>query len=139
MVQMARNAADVIDGPLLPIRFVLHDRDAKFCAPFRSVLRSSGIEPIRLPPRSPNLNAFAERFVRSIKDECFSKLILFGELSLRRATSQYLQHYHQERNHQGKDNLLLFPAPNSSPPTPRVNITCHQRLGGLLKFYQRAA
>jgi putative transposase len=139
MVQMARNAVDVIDGPLLPIRFVLHDRDAKFCAPFRSVLRSSGIEPIRLPPRSPNLNAFAERFVRSIKDECFSKLILLGELSLRRAINQYLQHYHQERNHQGKDNLLLFPAPNSSPPSPRVNITCHQRLGGLLKFYQRAA
>ena len=71
MVQMARNAVDVIDGPLLPIRFILHDRAAKFCAPFRSMLRSGGIDPIRLPPRSPNLNAFAERFVRSIKDGVF--------------------------------------------------------------------
>ena len=139
MVQMARNAVDVIDGPLLPVRFVVHDRDAKFFAPFRSVLCSSGIEPIRLPPRSPNLNAFAERFVRSIKDECLSKLILFSEFSLRREVNQYLHHYHRERNHQGKDNLLLFPAPTSPPPSPRVNITCHRRLGGLLKFYQRAA
>ena len=136
---MARNAVDVIDGPLLPVRFVLHDRDAKFCAPFRSVLYSSAIEPIRLPPRSPNLNAFAERFVRSIKGECLCKLILFGEPSLRRAITQYLHHCHRERNHQGKDKLLLFPAPNSPPPSLRANITCHQRLGGLLKFYQRAA
>src|SRR4051812_9367924 len=126
MVQMARNAVDVIDGPLLPVRFVLHDRDAKFCAPFRNVLHSSGVEPIRLPSRSPNLNAFAERFVRSIKAECLSKLILFGELSLKRAINEYLHHYHRERNHQGKDNLLLFPAPNSPPPHGRANIICQQ-------------
>src|SRR3569833_3154094 len=93
MVQMARNAVDVIDGPLLPVRFILHDRVAKFCVPFRTVLCSAGIEPIRLPPRSPNLNAFAERFVRSIKDECLSKLILFGELSLRRTVTEFLMHY----------------------------------------------
>ena len=90
MVQMAGDAVDVIDGPLPPVRFVPHERDARFGAPFRSVLCSSGIEPIRLPPRSPNLNAFAERFVRSIKEECLSKLILFGELPLRRAIDQYL-------------------------------------------------
>jgi len=139
MVQMARNAVDVIDGPLLPVRFILHDRDAKFCVPFRNVLCSAGIEPIRLPPRSPNLNAFAERFVRSIKDECLSKLILFGELSLRRAIDQYLHHYHLERNQQGKANMLLFPSPSSPPSNPLLHITCHRRLGGLLKFYQRAA
>src|SRR4051812_35401556 len=85
MVQMARNAVDVIDGTLLPVRYALHDRDTKFCSSFRTMLQSGGVQPILLPPRSPNLNAFAERWVRSIKHECLSKLILFGEVSLRRA------------------------------------------------------
>ena len=75
------------------------------------MLRSSGIQPLALPPRSPNLNAFAERWVRSIKQECLSKVILFGEASLRRALSEFIDHHHSERNHQGKGNLLLFPSP----------------------------
>jgi putative transposase len=85
MVQMARRAVDAIDGTLLPIRFVLHDRDNKFCASFQNTLRSAGIQPLTLPARSPNRNAFAEHWVRSIKNECLSKLILFSETSLRRA------------------------------------------------------
>jgi hypothetical protein len=72
---MARNAVDVIDGPLLPVRFALHDRDAKFCAPFRTVVQSSGVEPTRLPPLDPTLNAFAETLVRSMKGEFLSNLI----------------------------------------------------------------
>jgi putative transposase len=139
MVQMARNAVDVIDGPLLTVPYVLHDRDSKFCNSFQSMLRSGGVEPIRLPPRSPNLNAFAERWVRSIKHECLSKVILFGELSLRRAVAEFLRHYHFERNHQGKENMLLFPAPASPSPHPNPVITRRARLGGLLNFYQRAA
>ena len=140
MVQMARRAVDPIDGALLPVRFVLHDRDTKFCAPFRDTLRSAGVRPLTLPARSPNLNAFAERWVRSIKSECLSKLILFGEASLRRAVTQFVEHYHLERPHQGKGNQLLFPAPPVSPPSRRQRyIKCHERLGGLLKFYQRAA
>src|SRR3954464_6456231 len=91
MVQMARRAVDAIDGPLLPIRFALHDRDTKFCSSFRAMLRSGGVQPVMLPARSPNLNAFAERWVRSIKDECLSKLILFGETSLRRALGEFLK------------------------------------------------
>jgi putative transposase len=139
MVQMARRSVDAIDGTLLPIRFVLHDRDRKFCASFRDTLRSAGIQPLTLPARSPNLNAFAERWVRSIKNECLSKLILFGEASLRRAVTQFIQHYHFERPHQGKGNQLLLPSP--VPPASRHagRIQCHERLGGLLKFYQRAA
>ena len=86
-----------------------------------------------------HVNAFAERWVRTIKTECLSKLILFGETSLRRTLHDFLKHYHHERNHQGKDNLLLFPAPASLPPTNRDAIHCYRRLGGLLKFYQRAA
>lgn len=139
MVQMARNAVDAIDGALLPVRFALHDRDSKFCSAFRDTLRSAGIQPLSLPARSPDLNAFAERWVRSIKSECLSKLILFGEASLRRAVTQFIAHYHFERPHQGKENQLLFPAPLSPVSRRPARIHCHQRLGGLLKFYQRAA
>jgi putative transposase len=139
MVQMARRSVDTIDGTLLPIRFVLHDRDTKFCASFRDTLRSAGIQPLTLPARSPNLNAFAERWVRSIKNECLSRLILFGEASLRGAVTQFIQHYHFERPHQGKGNQLLFPSPVPPPSRHAGRIQCHERLGGLLKFYQRAA
>jgi putative transposase len=139
MVQMARNATDEIDGALRPIRFALHDRDTKFCASFRATVRSGGVEPVLLPARSPNLNAFAERWVRSVKTECLSKLILFGEASLRRASTQFLEHYHSERNHQGKGNLLLFPAPREHRTSDRATIRCRERLGGLLKYYCRAA
>lgn len=138
MVQMARNAVDDVDGALLPVRFALHDRDTKFCTSFRAMLRSGGVRCLTLPARSPNLNAFAERWVRSIKSECLSKLILFGEASLRRTINEFLKHYHHERNHQGKGNLLLLPAAAPPTPTPPV-IRCQERLGGLLKFYQRAA
>jgi putative transposase len=64
---------------------------------------------VPLPPRSPNLNAYAERWVRSVKEECLAQLILFGEKALQHALTEYVTHYHHERNHQGKDNVLLFP------------------------------
>jgi putative transposase len=139
MVQMARRAVDDVDGALLPVRFVLHDRDAKFCSAFRTVLQCGRVHSILLPPRSPNLNAFAERWVRSVKSECLSKFVLFGEASLRRAITEFLEHYHHERNHQGKENMLLFPAPRSRPSRPDSTLKCHERLGGLLKFYEHAA
>ena len=139
MLQMARNATDESSGFLRGHRYLLHDRDTKFCAAFLDVLRSSGIQPLALPARSPNLNAFAERWVCSIRQECLSKLILFGEASLRRALSEFIEHYHCERNHQGKGNLLLFPSPDG-PPNPKIRaVRCRERLGGLLKYYSRAA
>src|SRR5215471_12288398 len=116
--------------------YLLHDRDKKFCREFREALAVSGVKCIPIPARSPNLNAHAERWVRSIKEECLTKLILFGEHSLRRVVSNFLEHYHQERNHQGNDNRLLFPAPETSS---RGAIRCRERLGGLLKYYSRAA
>src|SRR6202008_4759905 len=91
---------------------------------FRSVLQSGGVQPILLPPHSPNLNAFAERWVRSIKIECLSKLILFGEVSLRRAVTQFITHYHFERSHQGKANQLLFPSPASPLSRHAGRIQC---------------
>src|SRR5690349_4053874 len=77
-----------------------HDRDAKFCVGFEDVFASEGIRCLKLPPRSPTLNAFAERWVRSVKS--LSKLILFGERSLQRALTEFVAHFHAERNHQGK-------------------------------------
>jgi hypothetical protein len=96
------------------------------------------VQCLPLPARSPNLNAYAERWARSIKEECLAKLILFGERSLQRVVSNYLEHYHQERNHQGKDNLLLFPV-SVGEASSRGAIRCRERLGGLLKYYNRAA
>ena len=141
MVQMARNGTDEETGHLGGQRYLLHDRDTKFCPAFREVLRSAGVRPVALPPRSPNLNAFAERWVRSVKQECLSRLILFGEASLRRALTEYIAHFHAERNHQGKQNQIqiLFPPPVRERSTGKGRVRCDERLGGLLKYYTRAA
>lgn len=133
MEQMARNVTMDGSGFQSNCRFLLHDRDGKYCPSFRQLIEAEKVKALALPPKSPNLNAFAERWVRSVKEECLSKLILFGERSLKRALHHYEMHYHQERNHQGKDNVLLFPGP--SRPTPRRgNVRRRERLGGLLKF-----
>src|SRR5437773_9152887 len=139
MVQMARNAIDEASGRLRQHRYVLHDRDTKFCAEFRKTLAAGGVKCLRLPPRSPNLNAFAERWVRSVKDECLSKLVLFREASLKRALTQFQEHYHEERNHQGKENRLLFPSQTRGPRREPGTVRCQERLGGLLKYYDREA
>ena len=96
-------------GILRDCRYLLHDRDTKYTGSFRAIIASGGVEPLALPARCPNLNAYAERWVRSVKEECLSKVILLGERSLRRALNEYVEHYHAERNHQGKGNVLLFP------------------------------
>jgi len=139
MEQIARSATQETWGRLHPCRYVLHDRDTKFCASFRSTLADGGVKTIRLPARSPNLNAFAERWVRSVKQECLSKLILFGEGTLSRTLAEFSAHYHGERNHQGKGNKLLFPDADDKPKTQGHAVECRHRLGGLLKYYGRAA
>jgi putative transposase len=137
--QMARNLSLAEVGFLSGCRYLLHDRDAKFCAAFHSILIAVGIQTVKLPPRSPNLNAHLERWHRSVREECLSKLILFGERSLRHALGQYVSHFHTERNHQGKDNVILFPAPADRVGEATGEIRTRERLGGLLKFYHRAA
>jgi len=109
MQQIARNVTMEGCGALRDCRYLLHDRDTKYTQSFRAIIASGQVEPLVLPARSPNLNAYAERWVRSVKEECLSKVILFGERSLRRALREYVEHYHAERNHQGKGNVLLFP------------------------------
>ena len=138
MQQVARNLTDAEAGALRGQRYLLHDRDTKFCDRFRSILRAGGVEPLRLPASSPNLNAFAERWVRSVKEECLSKLVLFGEASLSRVLREYVAHFHSERNHQGKGNVLLFPEPTDRNRLG-LRVECRKRLGGLLRYYSRAA
>jgi transposase InsO family protein len=138
MMQVARNITMEEWGFLSPGQYLIHDRDTKFCAAFQQIIDAAGVTRVPLPPRSPNLNAYAERWVRSIKEECLSRLILFGEASLRQALTQYVEHFHHERNHQGKGNVVLFPTVN--PDAERAGpIQCRERLGGLLKFYDREA
>jgi transposase InsO family protein len=139
MRQVARNVTMADSGFLWGQRHLIFDRDSKFCDSFRRTIRSIGIKTIRLPPRSPNLNAHAERYVRSAKEECLSRLVLFGEAGLRRALREFVAHYHEERNHQGKGNLLLCPSAELSSLAGGHAIECKQRLGGMLKYYYREA
>ena len=110
MTQVARNVTMADVGFLSSSRYLIHDRDSKFCESFQRTIDAVGVAPVKLPARSPYLNSFAERWVKSVKEECLSKLILFGEKSLRHALREYVVYYHHERNHQGKENLLLFPS-----------------------------
>lgn len=136
MEQQARNMTMEHWGCLRGCHYLLHDRDTKFCESFRELIESGSVKPIRLPARSPNLNSYAERWVRSVKEECLAKLILFGESSLRRALQQYLLHYHEERNHQGKENRILFPFQTKAKRKDGA-VRRRERLGGLLKYYER--
>lgn len=121
MKQVAKNLTDPIDGFLLDKKFLILDRDGKFAPEFQAVLKDAGVEPLLLPPKSPNLNAFAERFVRSIKEECLDNLIFFGEPMLRETILSYVEHYHAERNHQGLDNKLIDPAARPKVRSSAVN------------------
>lgn len=112
------------------------DRDTKYTLQFRRLIAESKTAVIRWPSRSPNLNAFAERFVRSIKEECLDQMIFVGQASLHRAVREFAVHYHGERNHQGLGNRLIQPGPTASPPVELVQ--CRQRLGGILNFYHQS-
>ena len=116
---------------------MIHDRDAKYTQSFDGTLKAAGIAVVKLPPHSPNLNAFAKRFVKTIKTECVEEFVLFGEDSLHHVIREYLAHYHAERNHQGIDNAIPFPDPRLEAREGAVAKT--ERLGGLLNFYHRQA
>ena len=134
MKQTARNVTGS-DGPLVGARYLIHDRDAKYTPSFDQILKAAGTAVVRLPPQSPNLNAFAERFVKTIKTECLEQFVLFGENSLRHVIREYLAHYHAERNHQGIANVIPFPDRRLEAREGRIVKT--ERLGGLLNFYHR--
>ena len=137
MEQMARNLVDAIDGFLLGKRYLLLNRDPLYTQAFRRILDQAGVKTVRLPAHSPNLNAFAERFVLSIKSECLERLVPLGESHLRLAIAKYMRHYHFERNHQGLANALI--GGGTQAVGRNGAITYRERLGGLLKFYHREA
>ena len=139
MKQMARNMTLADTGFLCGCKYLLHDRDTKSCATFDGIIQAVGIKAVTLPPRSPNLNAHCERWIRSVKTELLSKMILFAESSLRHCLENYVNHFHAERNHQGKGNVILFPAPEDRIGEMSGAIQTRERLGGLLKFYYRQA
>ena len=126
-------------GFLRGCKYLLHDRDTKFCSTFDAILEAVGIQAIKLPPLSPNLNAYCEHWIWSLKTELLSKMILIGERSLRDCLENYVAHFHAKRNHQGKDNVILFPEPEDHLGESAGPIQTRERLGGLLKFYYREA
>ena len=137
MSQIARNLTDAEEGILNGKRYLIHDRDPLFTAEFLSLIADAGVESVKLPPRSPNLNAYAERFVRSIKESCLDRMIFFGEESLRTAIKNFIAHYHSERNHQGLANQLISPEAGHAGNTGEIQR--RQRLGGTLNYYYRDA
>jgi hypothetical protein len=137
MQQCARQLTDPCDGFLLDKRYLIHDRDTKFTQAFDGLLKASGVELVVLPPRSPNLNAHCERFVRSIKEEALERMIMLSDRSLSHVIHAYLTHYHRERNHQGLDNQLIAPERDTGCQTGHV--VRRARLGGSLSYYHREA
>ena len=137
MAQVARNLTDAAAGPIRGFRHLIVDRDPLYTSQFKQLLATANVEVLRLPAKSPNLNAYAERFVRSIRQECLRHIIPLGERHLRNTVREFVDHYHSERNHQGLGNVIPFPTGASMIVTGAV---CrHERLGGLLKFYDRQA
>ncbi len=137
MSQIGRNITVADEGILVGKRYLIHDRDPLFTTEFLAMLAEAGVKSVKLPPRSPNLNAHAERFVRTIKESCLERMILFGEGSLRTAVQNFVAHYHTERNHQGLANRLIRPEVGHLGSTGLVQR--RQRLGGMLNYYYRAA
>jgi transposase InsO family protein len=136
MMQVARNLTDADDGVLLGMEYLILDRDPLYTAAFRDRLRDGGVKPLRLPAQSPNLNAFAERFVGSIRSECLDRMVPLGERRLRAAIRAFMDHYHEERPHQGLCNGFIAPTITS---VGLGAVRCRERLGGMLKFYYREA
>ena len=136
MFQVLRNLTDAVDGFLLGKTHVIMDRDPVFTAGVRDMLRHAGTKPVRLPRRSPNLNAFIERFIRSIKEECLDRVIPLGEAHLRELIREYMAHCHIERPHQGLGGAFIQPANNHAADRPLAR---RERLGALLNYYYREA
>ncbi|MHC4742843.1 MAG: helix-turn-helix domain-containing protein [Planctomycetota bacterium] len=135
MKQVARILTDY-GGFLRGKRYLIHDRDPLYnTAGFHDILRGSGIEPVTLPARSPDLNCYAERFAKSVKFECLNHLILSSARQLEYALEQYCEYYHHERIHQSLDRIIQ----PKHPIDETAEIVCIERLGGLLKSYHRLA
>ena len=134
MKQMAKNLTDPMCGFLKHKKYLVHDRDRLYTKAFMDMLHAAGVETIKSMPLAPNFSPFIERFVRSIKSECLERMLIFGEAHLQYCIEQYVQHYHQERPHQGLGNEIISPQQQGTG-----RIECQERLGGMLKFYRKVA
>jgi transposase InsO family protein len=137
LLQIVRNLTDCTSGFLLGKRHLILDRDPLYTKAVRGLLEDSGVGVVRLPRKSPNLNAHAERFVLSIKSEALHRIMILGEDHLRRVVREYMAHYHTERPHQGLGGALI--EPDARAVAPSGEVACRQRLGGLLRYYYRKA
>jgi Integrase core domain len=136
VVQTMRHLTDGVEGVLRRDCLLICDRDRKWSAAVECFLAAAGVRVIRTPFRAPNCNAHAERFVRSICEECLDRVIPLGERHLRRTLADFVAHYHGERNHQGLSNELIERAPRQRTDGP---VRRRERIGGLLSYYYRAA
>ncbi len=137
MKQIARNLTDFEDGFLVDYKRLIHDQGTQFTKEFKETLASGGVKTLRLPRRSPDLNSFAERWVRTIKENCLDQTILIGENSLRRVVGEFVEHYNTERAHQSLGNRIIEPKFEKVPNEGRIE--CDSRLGGMLNYYYRKA
>jgi putative transposase len=137
MKQVCRNLTDCEDGFLKDASHLIVDRDASFIAMREFREQNTDTEVVLLPPKSPNLNAYMERWFRSLKSECVSRIIFFGRQSLENAVGEYVKHYHGERNHQGLGNQLIDPEKGVGAVAGKIE--CRERLGGMFKYYHRRA
>ncbi len=136
VTQQARQLCWSVQDRDRPLRFVLHDRDAKFPPTFDTIFTSEGMEVIRTPYRAPNANAYAERWVRAVREECLDHLLVVNEAHLRRVLADYATYFNRARPHQGLDQLIPLapvPGPQAGP------VLCRDALGGLLHDYYRDA
>ncbi|MCR9246018.1 MAG: integrase core domain-containing protein [bacterium] len=138
MAQVARNLTDSVDGFLRDKRFLILDRDTKFTEQFARIIGDAGVAITPTAIQAPNMNAIAERFASSVKRECLTKMILFGEAHLRRALAEFVAHYNAERPHQGIGNEIIQP-PAGPPPATKGEVVADERLDGLFRSYRRAA
>lgn len=134
MKQVAKNLTDPFCGFLKDKKYLIRDRDPLYTEVFIEMLKAGGVKSIKSMPLAPNFSPFVERFIRSIKSECLDRMLIFGEAHLRYCIEQYIEHYHTERAHQSLDNTIIEP-----PPQGTGEIVRQERLGGLLKFYRKAA
>ena len=144
MKQQARNLCVFFGDLDKPPEYIIHDADTKFTRDFREMLKSEGIKPVRIGPRRPNQNSVAERFVRTIKEECLSRFLVFGEDHLRYLVEQFVDYYHTKRTHRGLDYKTPRQADRSEEPETvkmlhRSELVCRESLGGALKWYERKA
>jgi transposase InsO family protein len=136
MGQVVRMMTAADNGVLGGHRVLICDRDRKWSRAARQQCGDAGLRVVLTPERAPNANAYAERFVRTIKEECIDRLIPLGDRHFRRAITDFVAHYHLERNHQGLDNRLITAAPMAKAAG---RVRRRSRLGGLLNYYERAA